>query len=110
MNLLPLQQTSLQIIHLQQLVIVCSKLCWQCYYIPILRGHAYFCPVYVFQLCQTVRLVPSAFLEFRKVLVNECRKTCGLRLAQARTLIKIDVNKTRKLYDFLLSEGQITKP
>ncbi|KAK7088033.1 transcriptional adapter 2-alpha-like [Littorina saxatilis] len=62
------------------------------------------------ELCQTVRLVPEAFLEFRNILVNECRKHCGLRLAQARTLIKIDVNKTRKLYDFLLQEGQVNKP
>ena len=68
------------------------------------------CWRFCLQLCQTVRLVPEAFLEFRAILVNECRKHCGLRLAQARTLIKIDVNKTRKLYDFLLLDGQITKP
>ncbi|KAK7481560.1 hypothetical protein BaRGS_00027209 [Batillaria attramentaria] len=62
------------------------------------------------ELCQRVRLVPEAYLEFRTMLINECRKHDGLRLAQARTLIKIDVNKTRKLYDFLLQEGQIKKP
>lgn len=61
------------------------------------------------ELCQRVRLVPEAYLEFRTLLVNECRKHGGLRLAQARTLIKIDVNKTRKLFDFLIQEGQINK-
>lgn len=61
------------------------------------------------QLCQTVRLVPKAYQEFRTLLINEDHKHGGLRLAQARTLIKIDVNKTRKLYDFLVQEGVINK-
>jgi len=39
--------------------------------------------------------------------VNECSKLGHLRLAQARALIKIDVNKTRKIYDFLISERVI---
>ena len=41
--------------------------------------------------------------------MNECNKLGHLRLAQARALIKIDVNKTRKIYDFLVSEHIITK-
>jgi len=64
---------------------------------------------FVFQLCQMVRLVPGAYLEYKAALVNECNKQGGLRLAQARALIKIDVNKTRKIYDFLIREGYITK-
>ncbi|XP_061193144.1 transcriptional adapter 2-alpha-like [Saccostrea echinata] len=61
------------------------------------------------ELCASVRLVPEAYLEFREILVGECKRNNFLRLQQARTLIKIDVNKTRKLYDFLVSEGLITK-
>lgn len=61
------------------------------------------------QLCQVVRLVPGAYLEYKQALLNECRRQGGLRLAQARALIKIDVNKTRKIYDFLIKEGYITK-
>lgn len=64
---------------------------------------------FVSQLCQMVRLVPGAYLEYKAALVNECNKQGGLRLAQARALIKIDVNKTRKIYDFLIREGYITK-
>lgn len=64
---------------------------------------------FVLQLCQMVRLVPGAYLEYKAALVNECNKQGGLRLAQARALIKIDVNKTRKIYDFLIREGYITK-
>ncbi|XP_037057432.1 transcriptional adapter 2-alpha isoform X2 [Peromyscus leucopus] len=61
------------------------------------------------ELCQVVRLVPGAYLEYKSALLNECNKQGGLRLAQARALIKIDVNKTRKIYDFLIREGYITK-
>ncbi|XP_005157493.1 transcriptional adapter 2-alpha isoform X1 [Danio rerio] len=61
------------------------------------------------ELCQVVRLVPGAYLEYKQALLNECRRQGGLRLAQARSLIKIDVNKTRKIYDFLIKEGYINK-
>ncbi|ELR55478.1 hypothetical protein M91_15702 [Bos mutus] len=61
------------------------------------------------ELCQMVRLVLGAYLEYKSALLNECNKQGGLRLAQARALIKIDVNKTRKIYDFLIREGYITK-
>uniref|UniRef100_A0A667YB46 Transcriptional adapter n=1 Tax=Myripristis murdjan TaxID=586833 RepID=A0A667YB46_9TELE len=61
------------------------------------------------ELCQVVRLVPGAYLEYKQALLNECRRQGGLRLAQARALIKIDVNKTRKIYDFLIKEGYIYK-
>lgn len=62
------------------------------------------------QLCSVTRLVPESYLEFQRILVAECKRNAGLKLAQARMLIKIDVNKTRKLYDFLLREGFIWHP
>ncbi|BFZ18405.1 hypothetical protein BsWGS_21444 [Bradybaena similaris] len=61
------------------------------------------------ELCSEARLPPQAYLQFSRLLISECLKLGHLRLAQARTLIKIDVNKTRKLYDFLISEGRINK-
>ncbi|XP_064599417.1 transcriptional adapter 2-alpha-like [Liolophura sinensis] len=61
------------------------------------------------ELCSSVRLVPEAYNEFKSILVAECKKVGSLKLAQARALIKIDVNKTRRLYDFLLSQGVIRK-
>ncbi|XP_041348019.1 transcriptional adapter 2-alpha-like [Gigantopelta aegis] len=60
-------------------------------------------------LCALVRLIPEAFIEFRDLLVNECKRLGCLKLAQARILVKIDVNKTRKIYDFLVNEGMINK-
>lgn len=59
------------------------------------------------ELCSKVRLVPNSYLEFKRILMSECSKQGQLRLAQARSLIKIDVNKTRKIYDFLLSQNLI---
>ena len=62
------------------------------------------------QLCSVSRLVPESYIEFRNILIAECRKSNGIRLAQARTLIKIDVNKTRKIFDYLLDEKLIYLP
>merc|ERR1712106_929737 len=59
------------------------------------------------KLSSEIRLLPEDYLRFKNIIVDECRKTNGLRLAQARTLIKIDVNKIRKIYDYLLGEGLV---
>lgn len=61
-------------------------------------------------LCSALRLVPTNFITFRDLLITENNKNGCLRLLDARRLIKIDVNKTRKLYDYLISEGFIHKP
>lgn len=61
------------------------------------------------EFCSEARLIPEAYLDFSRILIAECHKSGCLRLAQARTLIKIDVNKTRKLFDFLVLHGQIIK-
>lgn len=58
-------------------------------------------------LCSELRLAPSTFLEAKTCLKEESRARGGLRLAEARQLLKIDVNRTRKVYDFLLTEGLI---
>lgn len=62
------------------------------------------------QLCRNARLVPLTYLELRDILIAENKKLGYLKLQTARRLLKIDVNKTRKLYDFLAQEGYITKP
>lgn len=62
------------------------------------------------QLCSTVRLAPDAYLAYKKILIAENSKVGYLRLADARRLIKIDVNKTRVMYDFFFEHGFINKP
>ncbi|KAH8315058.1 transcriptional adapter 2A isoform X1 [Drosophila kikkawai] len=62
------------------------------------------------KLCSVARLVPQSYLDYKNQLVSEQAKLGHLRLADARRLIKIDVNKTRQIYDFLLENGHISRP
>lgn len=62
------------------------------------------------ELCSTIRIVPNAYLTYKQLLIGENQKMGYLRLADARKLIKIDVNKTRVLYDFLFDHGYVNKP
>ncbi|XP_014667012.1 PREDICTED: transcriptional adapter 2-alpha-like isoform X2 [Priapulus caudatus] len=61
------------------------------------------------ELCANIRLVPASYQQFKNLLITEYKKLGYLKLAQARPLVKIDVNKTRKIYDFLVSKGFIQK-
>ncbi|XP_046742798.1 transcriptional adapter 2-alpha-like isoform X1 [Diprion similis] len=61
-------------------------------------------------LCSNARVIPESYFDFKNLLITENKKCGSLRLAQARVLLKIDVNKTRKIYDFLAEEGYINKP
>eukprot|EP00092_Neocalanus_flemingeri_P010862 GFUD01011698.1.p1 GENE.GFUD01011698.1~~GFUD01011698.1.p1 ORF type:complete len:454 (+),score=143.56 GFUD01011698.1:855-2216(+) len=62
------------------------------------------------ELCSQVRIIPNIFTEIKDVLMGECEKSEGIRLADARSAVKIDVNKTRRIYDFLLQQGTIWAP
>ncbi len=62
------------------------------------------------ELCSKSRVVPETYFEVRDAMVTECKENGGLRLADARPLAKMDVNKTRKIYDFLMARGDIHKP
>ncbi len=53
------------------------------------------------------RFQPEAYLQFKRILLSEFRKAGALTLAEARKLLRIDVNKTRKVYDFLKGTGLI---
>lgn len=61
-------------------------------------------------LCSNLRLVPENYLEIKQQLITQNSKMGFLRLLDARRIVKIDVNKTRKIYDYLLYEGFISKP
>ena len=61
------------------------------------------------ELCSTLRLLPRSYLAHKNNMIVESQKSGSLRLQQARLLIKIDVNKTRKLYDFFAERGWIKK-
>ena len=61
------------------------------------------------ELCSNARIVPESYFTFKDLLINENNKNNGIRLATARQLIKIDVNKTRKLFNFLRDKNLITQ-
>lgn len=62
------------------------------------------------ELCSLIRVVPDSYLTYKKLLITENSKMGYLRLADARRLIKIDVNKTRVMYDFFFEHGYVNKP
>lgn len=61
------------------------------------------------ELCSKLRFLPHAYLRYKQMLIKENQLLGFLKLAQARALIKIDVNKTRKLYDFCVRQNWITR-
>lgn len=61
-------------------------------------------------ICSILRLYPRLYLSIKDALIREYLKSGGLRRAQARAAVKIDVNKTSKLYDFFISAGWIKPP
>lgn len=58
-------------------------------------------------ICSEFRMTPTAFLEYKRILVNANDTVGYLRLSDARRLIKIDVNKTREIYNLLIKNGYI---
>jgi transcriptional adapter 2-alpha len=62
------------------------------------------------QICSLLRLYPRLYLSIKDTLIREYMKYGGLKRAQARAALKIDVNKTSRLYDFFVSAGWIKPP
>jgi transcriptional adapter 2-alpha len=58
-------------------------------------------------LCSTLRLLPKSYLAIKDTMLGEYVKAGSLRRQKARDLIKIDVNKTSKIYNFFLEMGWI---
>ena len=62
------------------------------------------------QICSLLRLYPRLYLSIKDTLIREYLKYGGLKRAQARAALKIDVNKTSRLYDFFVAAGWIKPP
>ncbi|CAG8583709.1 4768_t:CDS:2, partial [Diversispora eburnea] len=59
-------------------------------------------------LCESLRLLPRPYLVIKETILKEWARTNGtLRRRQARDLIRIDVNKTARIYDFFIEMGWI---
>lgn len=59
------------------------------------------------ELCSLIKMLPESYLKFKQLLVHECEKSKGINLKTARKLVKIDVNKTRKIYNLLIDKNII---
>ena len=62
------------------------------------------------ELCSEQRVYPEVFVEIKQMMIEECMRQNGLRLADVRKSCKIDVNKTRKIYDYFIKNELIYKP
>ncbi|KAJ1673841.1 Transcriptional adapter ada2 [Spiromyces aspiralis] len=59
------------------------------------------------QLCSTLRILPRPYLVIKETILGEYARRGSLRRRQARELVKIDVNKTGRIYDFFVEAGWI---
>ncbi|RKP26372.1 hypothetical protein SYNPS1DRAFT_32753 [Syncephalis pseudoplumigaleata] len=62
------------------------------------------------ELCSALRILPKPYLVIKETILNEYTRRGTLRRRQARELIKIDVNKTSRIYDFFMKMGWIRAP
>jgi hypothetical protein len=59
-------------------------------------------------LCSNLRILPRPYLVIKETILREAARLGGvMKRRQARELIKIDVNKTSRLYDFFVEMGWI---
>lgn len=61
-------------------------------------------------LCTTIRLMPMQYLHSRDVLMQNSRERGFYKKSAAQKMLRIDVNKTGKLYDFFQKRGWILSP
>lgn len=58
-------------------------------------------------LCSTLRIMPRPYLVIKDTILKEYARQGYMKRRQARALIKIDVNKTSRIYDFFVESGWI---
>jgi transcriptional adapter 2-alpha len=61
-------------------------------------------------LCSNVRILPKQYLLIKDTLLAEHAKTGYLKKGTARSLVKIDVNKTARIFEFFEQCGWINRP
>lgn len=62
-------------------------------------------------LCRQIRMNPRSYIAAKAIIIREYRKRGDeISRKQARDLLKCDVNKTGKIWDFLVRNGIIKPP
>lgn len=62
------------------------------------------------EICRTNRLVPQNYLSIKDLFVTECQKRGGLGKRSAREMVKMDVNKSSKIWEYLQMQGLVWPP
>ena len=62
-----------------------------------------------FEVCCVLRMPPEVYFDSRRTLITNHRRQGFYRKSAAQKMLKIDVNKTGKLYDFCQSKGWLPK-
>ncbi|KAK4687393.1 transcriptional adapter 2-alpha, partial [Tremellales sp. Uapishka_1] len=60
-------------------------------------------------LCSTLRVLPKPYLTIKEMYIRENERRNGLlKRRDARKMMKIDVNKSGRIFDFLVSSGMLS--
>ncbi|RSH94558.1 Transcriptional adapter ada2 [Saitozyma podzolica] len=60
------------------------------------------------QLCSTLRVLPKPYLTIKEMYIRENKRRKGLlKRRDARRMMKIDVNKSGRIFDFLVTTGML---
>ena len=62
------------------------------------------------KVCAQLRILPDTYDAVKSIMIKECQKRNGIKAGHVRKLIKMDVNKTTKLYYHFLQHNLIYKP
>ncbi|KAI9016218.1 hypothetical protein DFJ74DRAFT_679794 [Hyaloraphidium curvatum] len=62
------------------------------------------------ELCSHLRLFPESFMALKKLFTERCREQNGLGKRAARESVKMDVNKSSKVWEFLQERGLVWPP
>jgi hypothetical protein len=63
------------------------------------------------ELCRQIRMNPQSYIAAKATIIRESRKRGDeLSRKQARDLLKCDINKTGRIWDFLVRNGVIKAP
>ena len=63
-----------------------------------------------FKICDKLRISHETFISVRTSMVTESQRRNGIKASDIRKLLKMDVNKTTKLYYYFLDRNLIYKP
>ncbi|KAJ3299470.1 Transcriptional adapter ada2 [Borealophlyctis nickersoniae] len=55
--------------------------------------------------CSTLRLMPDAYLKIKETLLTAWKEKGPFKKRDAQKLVRVDVNKTGKIYDWFASLG-----